>query len=224
MTKDFKVKLNKRNVDNDLLIEDIKLVARKLDKTAIARDDYEAHGEFSYTTIRRRFGSWYKALELAGLESTQRRINNSVEVLLENIANTWAKLGRQPVYQDMNQPPSLFTAKTYDNRFGSWNKALHEFARFIDSGQLPENVKEASTEFLTLKRTPRRINWKLRAKILIRDNCICKMCGACPSKNPEVILHVDHVEPWSKGGETVPENLQTLCLKCNIGKSDQELE
>jgi len=38
--------------------------------------------------------------------------------------------------------------------------------------------------------------------------------------SPKIILHVDHVMPYSKGGETVLENLQTLCLKWNIGKSN----
>ena len=28
----------------------------------------------------------------------------------------------------------------------------------------------------------------------------------------------DHVVPWSKGGKTVPENLQMLCKKCNALK------
>jgi 5-methylcytosine-specific restriction endonuclease McrA len=39
-----------------------------------------------------------------------------------------------------------------------------------------------------------------------------------------VRLHVDHVKPWSKDGETVLENLQILCNVCNIGKGDVELE
>jgi len=40
------------------------------------------------------------------------------------------------------------------------------------------------------------------------------------AKDPGVELHVDHIFPWSKGGETVFENLQTLCSKCNGGKSN----
>lgn len=36
------------------------------------------------------------------------------------------------------------------------------------------------------------------------------------------LLHVDHVIPWSKGGETTLENLRVLCSVCNIGKSDVE--
>ncbi|MBY0462653.1 MAG: HNH endonuclease [Alphaproteobacteria bacterium] len=32
---------------------------------------------------------------------------------------------------------------------------------------------------------------------------------------------MDHITPWSKGGETLIENFQTLCSVCNIGKSDE---
>ncbi len=33
--------------------------------------------------------------------------------------------------------------------------------------------------------------------------------------------YVDHIVPWSKGGKTVPENLQMLCRRCNALKSDR---
>ncbi|MBR5903681.1 MAG: HNH endonuclease, partial [Clostridia bacterium] len=61
---------------------------------------------------------------------------------------------------------------------------------------------------------------KLRYQVLKRDNFKCCACGASPAKDPSVELHIDHIVPWSKGGETVIDNLQTLCSKCNLGKSD----
>ena len=72
------------------------------------------------------------------------------------------------------------------------------------------------------KRSTRVISNKLRYQVLKRDNFKCCACGASPAKNPAVELHIDHIVPWSKGGETILENLQTLCAKCNIGKSDSE--
>ena len=66
----------------------------------------------------------------------------------------------------------------------------------------------------------RRISDKLRYQVLKRDNFKCCACGASPAKNPAVELHIDHIIPWSKGGETTIDNLQTLCSKCNLGKSD----
>ena len=66
----------------------------------------------------------------------------------------------------------------------------------------------------------RVISDKLRYQVLKRDNFKCCACGASPAKDPSVELHIDHIVPWSKGGETVIENLQTLWSKCNLGKSD----
>ena len=68
----------------------------------------------------------------------------------------------------------------------------------------------------------RKISDKLRYSVLKRDNFKCCACGASPAKDPSVELHIDHIIPWSKGGETTLDNLQTLCSKCNIGKSDSE--
>lgn len=66
----------------------------------------------------------------------------------------------------------------------------------------------------------RKISDKLRYQVLKRDNFKCCACGASPAKDPSVELHIDHIIPWSKGGETTIDNLQTLCSKCNLGKSD----
>ena len=61
---------------------------------------------------------------------------------------------------------------------------------------------------------------RLRFEVLARDKFTCRFCGASPTKDPSVTLHIDHIAPWSKGGETSLYNLQTLCSKCNLGKSN----
>jgi len=58
----------------------------------------------------------------------------------------------------------------------------------------------------------------LRTKILRRDGFRCRMCGASPADG--ITLHIDHITPVSLDGRTVPENLQTLCQACNLGKSN----
>ena len=70
------------------------------------------------------------------------------------------------------------------------------------------------------KSKSRVITDKLRYTVLKRDNFKCTACGASPAKDPSIELHVDHIIPWSKGGETIIENLQTLCSRCNLGKGD----
>ncbi len=56
--------------------------------------------------------------------------------------------------------------------------------------------------------------------VLARDNWRCCKCGRS-AKEDGVILHVDHIKPRSKGGTDDMDNLQTLCRKCNLGKSDK---
>ena len=59
----------------------------------------------------------------------------------------------------------------------------------------------------------------LRYDILKRDNFRCQICGS--SAQDGVKLHVDHIVPVAKGGQTIPSNLRTLCDRCNMGKSDK---
>ena len=60
---------------------------------------------------------------------------------------------------------------------------------------------------------------ELREKVMMRDNYMCQRCGKYMPD--EVGLHVDHIVPVSKGGKTVMSNLQVLCSKCNLSKSDK---
>lgn len=59
----------------------------------------------------------------------------------------------------------------------------------------------------------------LRYDILKRDNFKCQICGY--GAKDGVKLHVDHIVPVSKGGQTIPSNLRVLCDRCNFGKRDK---
>jgi hypothetical protein len=56
--------------------------------------------------------------------------------------------------------------------------------------------------------------------VLARDKWKCCSCGR--SAKDGITLHVDHIKPRSLGGTDDMKNLQTLCLKCNIGKSNKD--
>lgn len=64
---------------------------------------------------------------------------------------------------------------------------------------------------------------KLREFIKNRDNFTCCICGNSTHVEPNLLLEIDHIRPVSKGGETIKENLQTLCWKCNRAKRDKIL-
>jgi predicted DNA-binding antitoxin AbrB/MazE fold protein len=57
-------------------------------------------------------------------------------------------------------------------------------------------------------------------EVLARDKWTCKSCGR--TSKDGVTLEVDHILPRSKGGTDEIKNLQTLCKKCNIGKSNKD--
>ncbi len=64
----------------------------------------------------------------------------------------------------------------------------------------------------------KRMTKALREEIAVRDNYTCRMCGKYMPDG--VGLHIDHIVPISKGGKSIPSNLQVLCSKCNGKKSD----
>ena len=47
------------------------------------------------------------------------------------------------------------------------------------------------------------------------------ICTSCGQHFEIEEMEGDHVVPWSKGGKTVPENLQMLCRRCNALKGDK---
>ncbi|MBR6045319.1 MAG: HNH endonuclease [Ruminococcus sp.] len=60
---------------------------------------------------------------------------------------------------------------------------------------------------------------ELKEQIAKRDNYTCQMCGKYMPDG--VGLHIDHIYPISKGGKSIPSNLQVLCSKCNGKKSNK---
>ncbi|MCX6226605.1 MAG: HNH endonuclease [Bacteroidia bacterium] len=100
-------------------------------------------------------------------------------------------------------------------------KALELFIEYVNNEEVAnQKILEIKTDLAKKHQTKRDINWRLRFLIMRRDNFKCLVCGRSPATNPEIILHVDHILSWDKGGETVNENFQTLCSICNIGKSN----
>ena len=87
-------------------------------------------------------------------------------------------------------------------------------------GEASEQSKYSRTNAEILYNSP---EWqKLRYFVLKRDNGICQLCGR--GRKDGVVLHVDHIVPlsvdWSKRLD--PNNLQTLCEDCNLGKSNKD--
>jgi 5-methylcytosine-specific restriction endonuclease McrA len=65
--------------------------------------------------------------------------------------------------------------------------------------------------------------WRaVRYQALKRSGGCCQCCGERASKGRP--LHVDHIKPRSRypALELDPDNLQVLCVDCNLGKSNKD--
>lgn len=213
---EFKLRTNAIYADDEELITDLQRVAGLLDKQKVTQKEYNKNGKYHFATYIRRFGGWNKALQKAGLKvGLKRTITN--EELFDNLEVIWRTLGRQPFVGEIKKPLSEFNHATYQRRFGSWLKACEAFVKH----------KKGDIEFIKLvneKSTSRNraINEKTRLKILKRDSYKCVYCGKSPATHPGIVLHIDHIKPFSKGGDNSIANLQTLCNKCNLGKGNDE--
>jgi hypothetical protein len=211
----FEVKLQRRNIPEDELIKDLVKVASQLSKSSLTTREYIGLGQFSLDVYVRNFGSWLSALEKAGLSKNFNR-NISDDELFENLSRVWVESGKQPSFHTLKQSNSKYSSATYVYRFKTWNQALTAFAAWASDGaSMQPYVVEPAANF---SRAPRAISWRLRARVLMRDGATCQMCGASPQSGAK--LHVDHLIPWSRGGQTTLENLRILCVQCNIGKGD----
>ncbi|TXJ12721.1 homing endonuclease associated repeat-containing protein [Brachyspira aalborgi] len=208
-----------RNVSDEELIKDLKEVALKLGKDKVTIRQYETLGKYSGRTLINKFGSWNNSLKKAGLSITTR-MNISEEELFQNLADLWQHFGRQPKFHEVRQPLSKFSAATYGNRFGSWYNALKAFIATMNGDII--DTKQTNNEKNTTN-NPRSINYRIRFKVMQRDDFKCQICGASPAMQAGVLLHVDHIVPVAKGGQATMDNLQTLCQKCNLGKSDLDM-
>jgi 5-methylcytosine-specific restriction endonuclease McrA len=225
---------NWQNVTDDDYIKDIQHVAKRLGKNSVTQAEYNDLGKYSASAINSRFKTWLKALAIAGLQKT-RNIGVTEEEYFINLESVWRNLGRQPTTPDMRKPLSLYSVDAYADRFGTWRKALEAFVNYINQEPVAVSLDESENRDATIaesqtsqpekiSKRSRHISWRLRFLVMRRDGFRCCKCGRSPANEPGVILHVDHDKAWIKGGPNNYENLRTLCLVCNIGKSDLDSE
>ena len=222
--------------------EDMRRVASQLQKTYITSGEYKQYGQYDCSSKLHRFGSWNAILEKADLSPTPFRLGKGKEIsdeeLFQDIERVWIKLGRQPTITDVKNGEFSFGQNTFVRRFGGWRGTLEAFVKYINledetkpvndeiedkpyrETSPPTKEIQATTPHKSSRKTTRDINLRLRFKVMQRDNFKCCICGKSPATSPNVTLHIDHIKPWSKGGETTIDNLQTLCSDCNLGKSD----
>jgi hypothetical protein len=225
-----------KTYSDDELISELRRVAEKLGVKKMTMETFSAHASINAETIRRRFGSWWAAMQRAGLEISNLGKRYSDDDYFENLLAVWTHYGRQPLYREMDEGPSRISSGAYEAKWGTWRKALVAFIERVNSDIRASAPKPAEVETEQIpsasplrRRTraagkrrdedTRTIKLGLRYDVLRRDHFRCVTCGRSPATDLGCHLHVDHIKPFSAGGLTVIDNLQTLCEGCNLGKS-----
>lgn len=125
---------------------------------------------------------------------------------------------REPQLDVIVQCKLTYTSPQGKNHY--WKEQTYSYDElrrlFNDVARLKE---QRQTREYQIKLERAKMTDSLRFDILKRDNYRCQICGSTAQDG--VKLHVDHIIPVSKGGKTEPSNLQTLCDRCNLGKSNK---
>ena len=203
------------------LLDDLKKIAASLRQSTVSQPKYDEVGTYARSTVSRRFGSWNNALLAAGL-TTSIASNETIcdDRLFENILSLWQRFGRQPRLSETYSEFSSASGGAYKRRFKSWGAALAAFVDYANGDDTEECQVQDGPDVIRRKQSPRAPSLRLRYKVLVRDGFKCCLCGASPATTVGVTLHIDHIRPWSKSGETTLENLRTTCEPCSLGKGD----
>lgn len=133
---------NPRKISRERLLSDIGRVQSKVDGV-VTEAEYETHGKYSISVLRRRFGAWTTARIAAGIAGNPKAHNRISESdAKQALKELSEELGRTPRRSDVKNSGE-YSYAMYERKFGSWNDAL------IDAGFEVNQPSEADTTEVT---------------------------------------------------------------------------
>lgn len=226
------------------MLDELEKAAKHFNYIEFGWRDFNSIADISANPIKKHFGSWKngldalrkhlqdKGLDLSPRSYSPNRIYSDKD-LFDEMERIWKKVGQRPSRTEWEMSERKIGYNCYKKRFGGWVNACTKFIEYkmgkdilADDFVLPERGDSKTQTKIKdnyKKENTRNISLFLRLKVLSRDNFRCVFCGKSPATDIGTKLHIDHIKPFSKGGESVLENLQTLCEECNLGKSDRKI-
>ena len=95
----FKLNIYSRDINNDELLNDLKNVAKILNKTSVTMDEYKNKGKYGCSIFKYRFGSWTNACKSAKLDLSNNRDINSSD-LIDDLKAVAEKLDKTSILRD----------------------------------------------------------------------------------------------------------------------------
>lgn len=107
----------------------------------LTRKTYDRLGAFNSSAFCKRFGSWSRACDLAGVATGAHPAKgHDDDAWMKNIFDVWLTLGRQSTYGEMACDRSRFGPTGYSRRYGFWSSALLRFQQWVDAQDVPEDL------------------------------------------------------------------------------------
>ena len=224
------------------MLDELEKVAKEFDYIEFGWRDFNKVTDISASPVKKEFGNWKNALKALkghlnkkGLDLSPRKFPPnrvySDKNIFDEIERIWNQLGHRPSRTEWELSNPKISYSGIKQRFGGWQKVCLQFIEYkmghmieIDDGKKQIKKMQESEKKITYKEgDTRSISLGLRIKVLNRDNYRCIKCGRSPATDVGIKLHLDHKIPFSQGGKSTEENLQTLCQDCNIGKGNKIL-
>lgn len=126
--------------------------------------------------------------------------------------------------------PALMCARMYHNfpkydllKMYEWRDALLRRGDITILPLAKSSYGGSPYLILTIQNLVRFYRWRnrlqipkwIRREVYERDGHKCVKCGTTET------LTLDHIIPWSRGGDDTVENLQTMCRPCNSRKGNR---
>jgi|CXWL01.1.fsa_nt_gi hypothetical protein len=219
----------------EAIVDELRRVAAVLENRRFTRHEFDAESKYCKgSVVLARFGSWQTALDATGLELMapvkEGRFFISNEELFSELSRVWCLIGHRPSKDEWGYSEPRYSYTTYKTRFGGWVNACAAFIEYTSESANSSTVGALSRQLQSVSKPAikpidasekRAIPMKLRYQVLARDCFKCVGCGRSPATHVGVVLHIDHITPFSKGGKTVLENLRSFCQDCNWGKGGE---
>lgn len=111
------------------------------------------------------------------------------------------------VGNDLYQEIIMFPEESLKNNAVVFNCTADELQQIFNQLDTLEITTAAK---VVLRKSQRTIEQGVSWAVFRRDGFKCRYCGA-----DSVPMTVDHIVLWEDGGESVPDNLNCSCRKCN---------
>ncbi|MBI4079349.1 MAG: HNH endonuclease [Candidatus Levybacteria bacterium] len=230
-------------IPREKIIDELAKVSETYNHTRFTSKEFLRNASIGHQTVFREFVTWDAAMDcltdylkqknitLKPRTKPKRKDAYTQKQIFDEMQRIWSQIGHRPSKIEWEQTNPKINYNTVRRHFNGWTNACLRFIEYITGeNNIVENI-DASVEKINMDKNRiiykpednRTIPLGTRLKILARDNFRCVYCGKSPSTDIGTKLHIDHIIPFSKGGKSIEENLQTLCLECNFGKSNKRI-